>query len=589
MNFSNILRAILLTASVAVSCTKEGPVVAPLIQANVSPTSGNTTQTFSFDLSKSQSRTGRGSKVFTRWDWDGDGKWDTPFTRLLLYEHRYYAPGTWKPRLEMTNMDGGIDTMSFTIPVVRGYSAPRPILTVSPADGHIFTQFLLDASLTHDDEDSLNQLTFRWDFEGDGQWDTPFGDSVKIFHQYPETGVYTPGLQVRDPSGLTGSGTSQVEVTLEDPRLFASFRCIPDSVTDNTPIIMDASASSDLDFPGKSLIYRWDWNDDQNWDTEWLSDPRTEHVFKEESYHFVRLQIKSFRGLTNEIAMKIMAHHRNHAPIAAFYASTVGGNVNTLFRFDCWLTRDFESSPSDMLYRWDFDGDGSWDTDFLDSLVTVHQYPIPGTYKTTLQVKDPNGNTGTCTKTIYVSHGTNQTGIFYDKRGSEPTFEYYGTVLIGDQWWFTRNLSIHDTAQCLQYYYNSIYETYHDYGNFYEFDYLPKVCPPGWRVPSKKDWEKLIANYPEDQLYEALIPGGVSDFAAGFSGSGYIVYKNRSVIITTWADIDDYGYYWSTTKPMDPTSKSVWILEFDKSNRKALHGNRDDVRKLYSVRCVKDR
>ncbi|MFH1160128.1 MAG: hypothetical protein V1733_04185, partial [bacterium] len=176
MTLKSGLCAILLAALLLPSCKKEVQVLSPVIHATLSPQSGNTTHTFNFDLSKSESRTGRGSKVFTRWDWDGDGNWDTPFTRLLVYEHRYYVPGTWKPRLEMTNLEGASDTLSFTIAVARGYSAPKPGLTIVPAKGHIFTRFLLDASATRDDEDSLDQLSFRWDFEGDGQWDTSFGD-----------------------------------------------------------------------------------------------------------------------------------------------------------------------------------------------------------------------------------------------------------------------------------------------------------------------------------------------------------------------------------------------------------------------------
>jgi len=582
MSFKSILLLTLLSAFLIQSCKKEDQVLSPVIHASLSPASGNTTQTFSFDLSRSESRTSRGSKVFTRWDWDGDGNWDTPFTRLLVYEHRYYAPGTWYSRLEMTNLDGGSDTMSFTIPVVRGLSAPKPVLTPIPGKGHIFTQFLLDASATHDDEDSLAQLSFRWDFEGDGQWDTFFGDSVKIFHQYPEAGLFTPGVQVRDKSGLIGSGRSQVVVTLIDPRLLVSFRCIPDSVTDNTPITMDASASSDQDYPDSRLLYRWDWNNDWNWDTEWLSDPKPIHIFKEEYIHFVRLQVKSFRGLMNETTQKIRVYHRNQEPRASFAVSTLSGNVKTQFRFDCWSSRDAESAPSALFYRWDFEGDGQWDTDFLNSVVTMHQFDAPGIFKTLLQVKDPLGEQDTISKIIHISTGTNKTDIYLDKRGTN--YEYYGTVLIGDQWWFSRNMCIHDTSGYRQYFYNNDWPAYFDYGNLYLSGFLANICPAGWRLPSREDWNKLFSNYPEDQLYEALMPGGESDFGANLGGMG----TGFAVSTAKYQGIDRYGYYWTTTKPMGSSSSSIWIITFDKPNRQVLRGYNDETLKQYSVRCVKD-
>ncbi|MCX6223818.1 MAG: hypothetical protein NTV01_03565 [Bacteroidia bacterium] len=587
MTLKSGLWVISLAAFLLPSCKKEGQVLPPVINAHLSPAAGNTTQTFTFDLTRSESRTGKGSKVFTRWDWDGDGNWDTPFTRLLVYEHRYYAPGTWKPHLEMSNLVGATDTLSFTIPVARGYSPPKPALTVTPAQGHVFTRFLLDASASRDDEDSLNQLSFRWDFDGDGQWDTNFGDSVKIFHLYPETGFFEPNMQVRDPSGLITAGRSQVKVTMEDPRLIASFRCIPDSVTDNAPIIMDASASTDPDNPDKPLQYRWDWDDNQVWDTEWLSDPQTEHIFQQEYIHFVRLQIRSFRGLTNDTVQRLRVYHKNREPRASFAVSTLAGNIKTLFRFDCWSTRDFESAPSDMFYRWDFDGDGQWDTNFSSSIITMHQYDNPGIYETMLQVQDPHGGLGTCSKVIRISTGTNQTGIYNDTRGE--LYESYGTVLIGEQWWFTRNMSIHDTTRHYQFYYNYDWKLYLDYGNlylqrYYVSNFLANICPSGWRVSSREDWNKLFSNYPADQLYEALMPGGVSDFSAVLGGMGI----GSSVGDSQYQGLDRFGYYWTTTKPQGASSPSTWIITFDKTKRQVLNGYYDQTLKQYSVRCVKD-
>jgi PKD repeat protein len=204
LNINNILSIIILAAGgfLVHSCQPDDPTPTPVIQAKISPVSGNTTQTFTFDLTQSQSRTGKGTKVFTRWDWDGDGIWDTPYTRILKYEHRYYSPGTWRPVVEMTNLDGKSDTLSFSVPVIRGYSPPKPVLKIDPPEGHIYTQFVLDAAGSRDDEDSLDLLKFRWDFDGDDIWEVPFSDSMRVTHVYPEIGLYTVQLQVKDPFGL---------------------------------------------------------------------------------------------------------------------------------------------------------------------------------------------------------------------------------------------------------------------------------------------------------------------------------------------------------------------------------------------------
>ncbi len=589
MSIRSISGAIFVALLLLTSCRKADEVLPPAIDLALSPQSGNTTQKFTFDLTLSESRTGRGEKLFSRWDWDGDGIWDTPFTRLLVYEHRFYAPGTWKPKLEMSNLTGASDTLSLTIPVARGYSPPNPVLNLIPAKGHIFTEFMLDASGTRDDEDSTDQLTFRWDFEGDGEWDSPFKDSARIFHKYAEIGYYTPVVQVRDPSGLISWGNSHLLVNLEDPKLIVSFTCLPDSVTNDTLITMDASASADPDNPDKPLNYRWDWNNDYVWDTEWLTSPQTTHVFKEEYIHFVRLQVRSYRGLTNEKAFRIRVYHKNTAPVACYSMSSLAGNTGTEFRFDGWATRDLESPPSHLFYRWDFDGNGSWDSEATDEPALLYRYEAPGVFNTTLEVTDSLGASDNFSKIISISRGTNQTGIYLDIRGG--SYEYYGTVLIGDQWWFTRSLSVRDQNKVgvrkyeERYYNGDESVAYRDYGCLYRYDRLPVVCPQGWRVPSREDWEKLFTYYPEDELFEALMPGGVSDFGATLGGFA----KGQQQLLPDCKNFGKAGYYWSTTEPLDATSVSIWVVTFDNNQKKVLRGftTKDDM--LYGVRCVKDK
>ncbi len=564
------------------SCDRsDNVVVPPVVSVKVSPASGKTTNVFTFDLSKSESNSSRGDRLFTRWDWNGDGIWDTPLTRLEKYEHRYFVPGTWHTLVEMVNLDGGSDTASMVMQVERGYSHPNVSLTIKPVLGHIFTSFLLDASGTRDDEDSLNQLKFRWDFEGDGTWDTGLTDSLRIHHVYPEVGFYKPRVEVGDPSGMYSGAITALNVNLNDPRLLASFRCIPDSVTYRTLIQMDASASVDLDNPEKRLLYRWDWNNDWNWDTEWLRDPVTLNSFPADVFAFVRLQVKSYRGLTNDTVMKIRLYHKNQPPRANFKVSTFTGNTKTNFRFDCWWCRDQESSPTEMLYRWDYDGDGVWDTEPVHDVITYHQYANPGVYKATLLLTDPPGDTDTCSITIHISNGTNLTGICEDSHGLN--YEYYGTVLIGDQWWFSKNVCFGDTALWYRYPVTNNWPAYFEYGHLYSLGGTGNCCPPGWRVPTRQDWEKLFANYPEEKLYEALMPGGESDFGATLGGKG----NGMTALSAVYSGKDKYGDYWSVSHPT-ATTLTHWMVSFDSKNERVTWGFNASGNLLQALRCVKE-
>jgi uncharacterized protein (TIGR02145 family) len=234
-----------------------------------------------------------------------------------------------------------------------------------------------------------------------------------------------------------------------------------------------------------------------------------------------------------------------------------------------------------LFYRWDFDGDGQWDTGFSKSIITMHQFSTPGTYKTLCQVQDPIGAQDTCSRTILVSNGTNITGICTDTRGMNQSF---GTVLIGSQWWFSRNMTSKDTAKWYEYPVTNNWPAYFEYGHLYTVGETGWTCPPGWRVPSKDDWDKLFSNYPADRLYEALMPGGESDFGATLGGMGTGFTPTEAI----YGGLDRFGYYWSTTKPHGVTSPSVWIISFEQPDRKVLKGYLTETKKLYAIRCMKD-
>jgi len=80
-------------------------------------------------------------------------------------------------------------------------------------------------------------------------------------------------------------------------------------------------------------------------------------------------------------------------PIAEFSASSEVGDLATVFEFDATACYDLED-PLEMLeVRWDFDGDGVWDTDWTTEKVAYHQYTTPGNYTVWLEVRDTQGLT----------------------------------------------------------------------------------------------------------------------------------------------------------------------------------------------------
>jgi hypothetical protein len=80
-------------------------------------------------------------------------------------------------------------------------------------------------------------------------------------------------------------------------------------------------------------------------------------------------------------------------PIAAFLVNTALGDPSTMYQFDASSSWDVESPTSELQFRWDWDGDGTWDTGWTSDPTAQHQFAVSGTYDVRLEVMDPDGNT----------------------------------------------------------------------------------------------------------------------------------------------------------------------------------------------------
>lgn len=101
---------------------------------------------------------------------------------------------------------------------------PIASFVIEPAEGNTETKFKLDATASHDAETPAEELEFRWDLDGDGNWDTEFFTDPFCGYKFNWAGSYSVVLEVRDAGGLTAQATVTVGVvnasegTFIDPR-----------------------------------------------------------------------------------------------------------------------------------------------------------------------------------------------------------------------------------------------------------------------------------------------------------------------------------------------------------------------------------
>ncbi|MCP4717309.1 MAG: hypothetical protein GY868_19475, partial [Deltaproteobacteria bacterium] len=93
----------------------------------------------------------------------------------------------------------------------------------------------------------------------------------------------------------------------------------------------------------------------------------------------------------------------NSPPVAAFTLSSVTVAVSKTFELDASDSYDAEDDDATLSVRWDYESDGSWDTQYTTDKNTDHNYPAEGSYTITLEVKDSGGLTATATREVTVS------------------------------------------------------------------------------------------------------------------------------------------------------------------------------------------
>ncbi len=155
---------------------------------------------------------------------------------------------------------------------------PQASFTIEPTVGTTDTMFVFDASGCSDPDEETRYLQVRWDWDGDGVWDTLWGSGKQRIHRYESIGSYAAALQVRDSWGEIDFCTHDVHVGEVVRYPVATFTVIPSSGSVLTDFHFDASGCSDDQDPPEVLQVRWDWTADGVWDTEWTSQKTAIHT-----------------------------------------------------------------------------------------------------------------------------------------------------------------------------------------------------------------------------------------------------------------------------------------------------------------------
>jgi len=174
----------------------------------------------------------------------------------------------------------------------------------------------------------------------------------------------------------------------------------------------------------------------------------------------------------------------------------------------------------------------------------------------------------------------------------------YGTVVIGSQVWTNRNsqatcppgspgeiIRIESASSwwgsdyagfC---WYNNNSANANPYGALYNYNAISgaRICPVGWDIPSKTDWETLFNSLGGGAAAaQALKSGGSSGFNMIPSGGRYFV--NGYI----FNGMGEFGYYWTSTTKDANNAYQPYIGDNE------VGMSYDSKGDGYSVRCIRD-
>ncbi len=385
------------------------------------------------------SGTAAGSPIAS-YDWDfGDGNTGSG----QLASHAYSTAGTYQVTLTVTDQNGLSGSTTTSIDVQAPPSVPNvpPVAAIAgPPTAEVGGTITFDGTPS---QAGSPIASYQWDF-GDGVT----GSGPSVSYAYAQPGSYQVTLTVTDQTGLSGSATSQVDVTLPPPPPPTTDQPVtrpvqPPTAVINGPmqaqvgetIVLDGGFSS-----GSSPIVSYEWG---TGDGAGGSGMGVSYAYGAPGVYQITLTVTDQNGLSSSATQQIEILdaaaqpqpqpeptqppaepqpqpteppvETRPAPLPAVPPTAVINGPNQV-QAQAQVTFSGQASQpgSSQItsYEWGF-GDGGADA----GPDVAYAYSAQGTYQVTLTVTDENGLSNTTAMTVFV--GPSQAEIEAQQQAEE--------------------------------------------------------------------------------------------------------------------------------------------------------------------------
>ena len=366
--------------------------------------------------------------LYYRWDFDGDGDWDTNLTEYGTALYVYEEPGTYTVRvgasdgpLNHTDTLTQIEEKSLIVKINEGpvvnFTVSTAFKTVNyPGDDSIMVivgeEVTLDFTACSDPDnlpgfgiDPHNSIQLKVDFKDGLGALVRYDDDVMYKYNYTKAGPYNRysiAIMVSD-------GNIEEEITFYviidvPPKADAGLdqgteEPGPDDIPTGEIVFFNGSGSFDPndDTNGNEIIdgteadnctYQWDFGDGIV--SPVLTTPLVNHTYTENGTYIVTLTVTDTRGQTSRDTLTVIVLPPNALPVAVIEIeggeTTFDTNREIFFRGESSFDEDNETGGNIIKYYWDF-GDNTTS----DEKNPSHVYSDGDQYVVTLVVEDERG------------------------------------------------------------------------------------------------------------------------------------------------------------------------------------------------------
>jgi len=268
------------------------------------PTSGVVPLTVTF-ITKAEYTDG--AIIRYRWDFQGDGIFDTSDPGARNYTFTFTQKGTFNARLEILN-DKNQTTTGTVIITVTG-NPPIATASVNPSNGAVPLAVTLTGSGTDIDGTIVK---YEWDFEGDGVFDFVSATTGSTTHTYSTAGTFNAVFRVTDNEGLMATAVATATAVRVGPpgSPTATITAPSSPITVTAPFTVSFNGTG-TDSDGTVTKYEWDFDGDGIYDFSSTSAAATSFLYQSPGTFTVAFRVTDNAGLTGvdtvDVTVKILA------------------------------------------------------------------------------------------------------------------------------------------------------------------------------------------------------------------------------------------------------------------------------------------